>query len=242
MKSIAIIPARGGSKGLKNKNITPFLGRPLIQWPILACLESKLLDSIFVTTDSNEIAETAKDAGAVVPFLRDKEFASDTSTTEETLKAALLQYEQQFGEVDIVVFLTCTEIFRDPKWIDQCINELLNNPSVDSAFIGEPTFKNFWSSKDSYFERFDPDMKVHGNRQEKRPNFREDTGLCCATRTSIIRSGFRIGDEVSIISNNKYEYNIDIHSKIDMDIAEYLFELYKSNYPEKVSFFTKYSK
>ncbi|MEL0245095.1 MAG: acylneuraminate cytidylyltransferase family protein [Flavobacteriaceae bacterium] len=242
MKCIAIIPARGGSKGLKNKNITPFLGRPLIQWPVLACLESELIDSIFVTTDSNEIAEAAEGAGAIVPFLRDQEFATDTCTTEETLKYALLQYEQKFDDVDIVVFLTCTEIFRDPGWIDQCINELLNNPEVESAFIGEPTFKNFWSTKNGRFKRFDPSMKVHGNRQEKRPNFREDTGLCCATRASIIRSGYRIGDEVSIIENNKYSYNTDIHSKIDLDIAEYFYKLYKSNCPEKVSFFTKYAK
>ena len=242
MKCLAIIPARAGSKGLKNKNIRLFLGRPRIQWPVLACLESKYVDSIFVTTDSNEIAKAAKDAGANVPFLRDKDYALDTSTTEETLKFALKQYEDKFGKVDIVVFLTCTEVFRDPDWIDQCISELLNNHSIDSAFIGEPTFKNFWRIENKNFERFDPKMKVHGNRQEKKPNYREDTGLCCATRATIIRSGFRIGDEVSIISNNKFEYNIDIHNKIDMEIAEYLYELYETNYPEKVSFFTKYSK
>ena len=71
----------------------------------------------------------------------------DTSTTEETLKFALKQYEDEFGKVDIVVFLTCTEVFRDPNWIDQCINELLNNHSIDSAFIGEPTFKIFGELK-----------------------------------------------------------------------------------------------
>lgn len=243
MKCIAIIPARGGSKGLVDKNITSFLGRPLIQWPILVCKESKYLDDIFVSTDSESIASAAKEVGGFVPFLRDKSFAQDTTTTESTLKKALEQYEQKFGQVDIIVFLTCTEIFRAPEWIDQCIEKLLKSHLLDSAFIGEPTFKNFWKvNQENTFERFDQDMKIHGNRQEKEPSYREDTGLCCATRASILRSGFRLGDNVEIIPNKIFEYNADIHSKIDLDVAEYIYKLYESYSPNKVSFYTRYSK
>ena len=71
-KTICIIPARGGSKGLKNKNIQKVNGMPLIAYPIKAALKSKVCDTIFVSTDSEEIANTAKKFGAFVPFLRPK--------------------------------------------------------------------------------------------------------------------------------------------------------------------------
>ena len=94
LKTICIIPARGGSKGLKNKNIMLVNGHPLIAYVISNALDSKVFDSIFVSTDSNKIANIAKQYGAEVPFLRSKKLAQDLSTTEETLKNALIQYEK----------------------------------------------------------------------------------------------------------------------------------------------------
>ena len=67
---VAVIPARGGSKRIRRKNIRPFVGQPIIVWPIKAALESGLFDKVIVSTDDAEIAEVAREAGASVPFMR----------------------------------------------------------------------------------------------------------------------------------------------------------------------------
>ena len=94
MKTICIIPARGGSKGIKNKNLQLLNKKPLIYYPIQAAKKSKICDEIFVTTDSKKIANIAKKYGATVPFLRQKKFSKSSTTTEETLKNALLDFEK----------------------------------------------------------------------------------------------------------------------------------------------------
>ena len=89
LKVICIIPARGGSKGIKNKNLKKICGKPLIAYPILAAIKSKVCDKILVSTDKKEIANTSKKYGADVPFMRKKAFAGDRVTTEKTLQNAI---------------------------------------------------------------------------------------------------------------------------------------------------------
>ena len=79
MKVLGIIPARGGSKGIKYKNISELGDKPLIQYTIDSCLKSKDLSNFIVSTDNKRIAEISKDCGAEVPFLRPKELANDNS-------------------------------------------------------------------------------------------------------------------------------------------------------------------
>ena len=112
-KVICIIPARGGSKSIKLKNLSPICGKPLIYYPIQSAIKSGVCDEIFVTTDDIRIAREATKYGAKVPFLR-KKYAGDFVSTEQTLKNALLEFEKFIGyKFDICVFLTCTNIFRD---------------------------------------------------------------------------------------------------------------------------------
>ena len=77
LKVLAIIPARGGSKGLKKKNLRKILGRPLLYYPIKSAIKSGVCDDVFVSTDSNEIAKQAINFGAEVPFLRKKSYSGD---------------------------------------------------------------------------------------------------------------------------------------------------------------------
>ncbi len=95
MSTIAIIPARGGSKRIPRKNITPFRSRPMIGWTIEAALESKVFDTVLVSTDNAEIAEIAREEGAEVPFLRDA-YADDRSPVSEAIVAALGQAERHY--------------------------------------------------------------------------------------------------------------------------------------------------
>lgn len=89
MTAIAIIPARGGSKRIPRKNIKPFLGRPMIAWPIATTLASGLFDRVIVTTDDAEIADVARDAGAEVPFLRDADLSNDQAGLTEVVQDAI---------------------------------------------------------------------------------------------------------------------------------------------------------
>ena len=89
MTRIALIPARGGSKRIPGKNIRPFLGRPMIAWPIAAAVESGLFDRVIVTTDDPAIADVAKAHGAEVPFLRDAALADDHAGLTEVVQDAI---------------------------------------------------------------------------------------------------------------------------------------------------------
>tara|TARA_B100001057_G_scaffold313362_1_gene313524 strand:- start:209 stop:943 length:735 start_codon:yes stop_codon:yes gene_type:complete len=239
LKTICIIPARGGSKGLPGKNLRLFNGKPLIAWPIIAATRCKAIDTVIVTTDSEEIAKQAKSHGASVPALRPKNLAQDNSTTEETLKDALDKFEKLTNQsFDICVFLTCTDIFRDTDWITSAINKLKSNTALDSVFSASPTHKNFWyKDKDGKFKRVLKKMEVYSNRQEKEPIYREDTGLACASRSHLWRSGRRIGNNVEIIMTDNFETSIDIHDDFDFFLAEKALEYLKKNNPEKVKLF-----
>lgn len=91
--SLAIIPARGGSKRIPRKNIRPFRGKPIILWSIETALASGLFEEVMVSTEDEEIAELARQAGASVPFLRSERAASDHATTADVLNEVLDRYE-----------------------------------------------------------------------------------------------------------------------------------------------------
>lgn len=100
MKNIVIIPARGGSKRIPSKNIKNFLGKPIIAYSIEAALESGVFDEVMVSTDSEEIAEIARECGASVPFMRSAETAGDFATTADVMIEVLDRYKEEGKEFD----------------------------------------------------------------------------------------------------------------------------------------------
>ncbi|WP_299475873.1 acylneuraminate cytidylyltransferase family protein [uncultured Roseibium sp.] len=235
MKTIAIIPARGGSKGLPGKNIKLLDGHPLIAYPISAARLSGACDEIIVTTDSEEIADVARRYGANVPFIRPRELAQDLSTTEETLQHALASYEELANEAfDICVFLTATDIFRNPAWIKQAVDALKNDPDLESAFSVQGTHKNYWikNDDDEGYSRLQEWMASYSSRQVRKKIYREDTGLTCASRAHLWRNGRRIGDSISPIINDRTETGLDIHSEFDFFLCEQAIAWLKANDPD----------
>lgn len=113
MRILAIVPARGGSKGIKDKNIKEIEGRPLIEYTIEAAKRCEYIDEIVVSTDSEKIAKAAKKAGAKVPFLRPDELASDTARTIDVVLFTIEQLKLIGQEYDIVVLLQPTSPLRD---------------------------------------------------------------------------------------------------------------------------------
>jgi CMP-N-acetylneuraminic acid synthetase len=119
---LGVIPARGGSKGIKDKNIFPVLGKPLIAYTIEAVLQSQRLCDCIVSTDSERIAEISRKWGGKAPFLRPAELAEDTTPSVDVLIHALLWYEKHNNvRVDAVVLLQPTAPMRLPADIDSAI-------------------------------------------------------------------------------------------------------------------------
>lgn len=148
-KILAIIPARGGSKGLIGKNIMPLLGKPLLVWSIEQAKNSKYIDEIFVSTDDAEIAKTAENAGINVPVLRPPELARDDSPTIDTIFHVLDYYGQKGIYFDIVVLLEPTSPLRKINDIDDAIKKLLDNISNSESLVsvGEVHMENPYIQK-----------------------------------------------------------------------------------------------
>lgn len=164
---LAIIPARGGSKGLPGKNIRPLCGKPLIVWSIETGLKSQYIDEVMVTTDSDEIASVARKSGASVPFLRPSELASDTATSFDVIRHAINFYENELHKkFDYIVLLEPTSPLRDEKDIDMSIEQLLSDRQA-SAIVGvckttsqNPAFLVKKNDKDFLVGYENQDMRV----------------------------------------------------------------------------------
>lgn len=114
---LAIVPARGGSKRLPRKNVLPLGGKPLIAWTIDSARESSSFVDVLVSTDDEEIADAAREAGALVPWLRPAELATDTASSADVIAHALAWYERENGRVDAVLLLQPTSPFRSAESI-----------------------------------------------------------------------------------------------------------------------------
>ena len=112
MRSIAIIPARSGSKGLPDKNIRPLNGKPLLAYSIEAALASGLFDTVHVSTDSERYADIARQYGADEPFLRSAETSSDTASSEDAIREVLRRYEEMGQRFDAFMLLQPTSPLR----------------------------------------------------------------------------------------------------------------------------------
>lgn len=223
---IAVMGARGGSKGLPGKNIKLMNGKPLIAYSIEAGKKTKYIDKVVVATDSEEIAEVVKKYGGEVVMLP-PEYTTDTAPMEPTLKYALEWIEKNKNfPVDIMVYFQLTDFFKKPEWIDECIKYLIDHPEVDSCFIGCKEHKNYWNKEgNKYIKLTNP---VFGPRQKREPIFREDTGLGAATKASVIKGGRRLGDD-TVLLEKTYPF-FDIHTDFDFAILEFV----AKNYPNIV--------
>ncbi len=131
---LAIIPARGGSKGIPRKNIRDFAGYPLIAYSIAAGLQSKYVTRTIVSTDDAEIAAVAREYGAETPFLRPTEFSQDNTTDLPVFKHALEWLKEHEGYVpDVVIQLRPTSPIRPRDCVDGAIQILIDHPEADSV-------------------------------------------------------------------------------------------------------------
>jgi pseudaminic acid cytidylyltransferase len=133
MSSIAIIPARGGSKRIPEKNKKLFLGKPIITYSIEAAIQSSLFDEVMVSTDDPEIAEIARQKGASVPFLRSPETSNDHATLADVLREVLASYDRLNKTFDTVCCILPTAPFVSSEMLKQAYMKL-QNKKIDVVF------------------------------------------------------------------------------------------------------------
>lgn len=131
-KILAIIPARSGSKGLEDKNIKSLNGKPLIAYTIEAAVKSEVFEDIIVSTDSEKYKKISEEYGAWVPFLRSKELAQDTSSTNDVIEEVLLNLKNVGKEYDSLMILQPTSPLRDIEDIKNSI-KFFNEKKANSV-------------------------------------------------------------------------------------------------------------
>ncbi len=133
MEILAIIPARGGSKGIPRKNMVMLNGKPLVAYSIQHARGSKNINRVIVSTEDEEIAHVCRGFGAEVPFMRPKELAEDHVLDLPVFTHALtFLKEHENYQPDIIVHLRPTTPYRKPEWIDEAISLILQHPQADS--------------------------------------------------------------------------------------------------------------
>jgi N-acylneuraminate cytidylyltransferase len=217
---LALIPARGGSKGIPRKNIRNFAGYPLIAWSIAAAKQSALVTRVIVSTDDEEIAAVAREWGAEAPFLRPSEFAQDKSTDLPVFEHALKWLEEIEGyHPEIVVQLRPTSPIRPVNMLDDAIRILLDHKDADCVRgvvpAGQNPFKMWRFNGEN--KPLNPLLKVDGiaepynaPRQILPPVYWQ-TGHIDAIRTSTIAHKKSLTGDViyPLVIDAKYTVDID---------------------------------
>jgi pseudaminic acid cytidylyltransferase len=129
-KSIALIPARGGSKRIPKKNIKLFHGKPIIAYSIEAAIQSGVFDTIIVSTDDEEIAKIAKEYGAKVPFMRPKELSDDYATKKDIIDHALAFLKQEDREYDYLCTIYATAPFLQSEYLQKGLRVLKDSDAI----------------------------------------------------------------------------------------------------------------
>lgn len=219
MSTLAIIPARGGSKGIPGKNLVDVAGRPLIAWSIAQGIEADMVDRVLVTTDSEEIARVAHKWGAETPFLRPAELAVDTATTESAIFHALdwLQVNEGYAP-ERVILLQPTCPVRKKSSIDKAIR-LLIDTGADSLVGVREIHPFLWRAPDDAKAEYDYLKRPRRQDIEAADRIYEETGSLYLARTATMRqTGNRLGGRVILFQMESSE-GIDIDTPDDVVVA-----------------------
>ncbi|NTU68527.1 MAG: acylneuraminate cytidylyltransferase family protein [Chlorobiaceae bacterium] len=217
MKTIAVIPARGGSKGLVNKNIHPVAGIPLLAWTVQQALEAVLVDRVFVTTNDPAIAEVAREYGAEV-IERPDGISGDKATSEAAIQHALETVARDHGVVpDTVVFLQATSPLRLPGDIDRAI-ETFRNEGADSLIsVTRADDLTIWERRQEAWDSVNFDYRNRGMRQDRPAQFIENGSIYIFTPEVLKRYGNRIGQKLTAYTMEFWQtWEIDTIEEVDL--------------------------
>jgi CMP-N-acetylneuraminic acid synthetase len=229
MNILAIIPARGGSKGIPKKNIIDVLGKPLIAYtiePALTALQQGFIQELIVSTDSDEIAEVAKSLGANVPFIRPADLAADQSKSIDLIQHAIQYYAAQNRTFDAVLLLQPTSPLRTTLDIQKAI-ELFKHQAADSLISGYK--EEYINDLVLYHLASDGVTTIPLNKQHNQGVRRQDhghvyvrNGCIYLSKVALIQNGLIIGDQpLMYVMDKKQSINIDNMDDLEL-IKAYL--------------------
>jgi N-acylneuraminate cytidylyltransferase len=217
----AFIPARGGSRGIPNKNIKEFADKPLIVHSIEYSLDSKHVDEVIVSTDDSKISKIAQATGAKV-IKRPPDLATDTATTESVIEHYL---HLSKTKADIIVLLQATSPLRPKGSLDNALNHFQKR-GYDSLLSICPTHRFFWRVKgDNTTAYAEYDYLNRPRRQDlSRENVRfvENGSIYIFSREHFEKTGNRLGGKIGYVEWPE-EYRIEIDSPLDFKFAEQIF-------------------
>lgn len=229
----AIIPARSGSKGVKNKNIKLLCGYPMIAYSIIAAKLSPAINRVIVTTDSPDYAKLANKYGAETPFLRPAEISQDYSTDLEFMEHCInWLYENEKSVPEYFVHLRPTTPLRQLEYIEKAISEIKkdeNSTSLRSAHIStHPPFKWFKMSEDGYFRSI---LGVTTNDEANNPRQKFENVYIPDGYVDVLKTEFIVKNDL-IHGQNIVPFIVpeivDIDAKKDIELLEYFIQKYNS--------------
>ena len=227
-KVLGIVPARSGSKGLKNKNVLNFKGHPLLTWPLRALKENKIVDKVLVSTDSEEYQKLALEYGAEAPFLRPKRISSSSASTFDVLEHAIKFYQKQNQYFEYIVMLEPTSPLTTSEDISDCLKLLHRKRKNADALISvgklidtHPSFsikidKNLFMKPYVGFKKFSA-----LRRQELEDLYFLDGSIYISKIETLLKKR-SFHHERTIAKEMPKFKNIEIDSIEDFHIAEYL--------------------
>lgn len=225
MKNIvAIIPARGGSKGIKKKNLLDFCGRPLVEWSIEQALQTKQITSVWVSSDLQEILDIAINSKAET-IKRPKILSTDTATAESTWLHAIGIIEDKIGKVDLVVGLQPTSPLREASDIDNAIKKF-KKTKCDSLFSGSEIGDFYiWQKMKNEISSLNYDYKNRGRRQDFSNQFVENGSIYIFKPELLKKHNNRLSGKIEV-SLMDFWKSFEIDSYDDIELCETLMKHY----------------
>jgi CMP-N,N'-diacetyllegionaminic acid synthase len=219
MSIVAFIPARGGSKGVPQKNIKLIAGKPLIAWSIEQTLASDLIDRVIVSTDCPDIASVAKKYGAEVPFLRPDSISGDKATTESAMLHCCDYLEKANELPELFLLVQATSPIRSENQFDNAIN-YFNKNNYDSLLTVSPSHRFIWKNPSKPSASYD-----YMNRPRRQDIKEEDqeyleTGSFYITKTELlIKAKNRLVGNIGMFETPEDE-SYEIDSLVDFKVCE----------------------
>jgi CMP-N,N'-diacetyllegionaminic acid synthase len=228
MKILGIIPARGGSKGVPNKNIKQLNGKPLIAYTAEVALKSRFLSKVIVSTDDEKIAEVARSLGLEVPFMRPSTLARDASPTLPVVKHALEFFKDKGESFDAVCLLQVTSPMRTFDLLEQCLLKFISNKqdSLISVIKVEDHFNPHWMFKENEeggLSVATGEKQIIPRRQELPDAFYRDGSVYITKADVIVNQGSLYGSSVGFVVN-EVKTNVNIDTLEDWKSAEIIFK------------------
>ena len=219
MRTFAIIPARGGSKGVPRKNILSLMDKPLIAYSIQDALEAQQVDQVYVSTDDIEISEISQKYGAKI-INRPPELANDIVSSELALIHALSEIEKLGEKPNRIVFLQCTSPIRSGADIDKAINKL-ELDKADSLLSVSPSHRFLWEEKEGITRSLNYNYQNRPRRQDMAPQYVENGSIYIFKPWVLKKLGNRLGGKISLFQMSEAAAH-EIDSLLDFEIAEFL--------------------